>query len=141
MRAKTLKGVQKQNYRRPLPIPPLLHLLSPWPRPSSPKPKKKPSCYFLLSPKLVLASLSPTYMMFSPLAHHFPPFFSHTNSHHPTCPSLLPFFSHANPHHSPLFTHHSPCTFPTGSHTSKCNQHSTICLSKPPMKMKKGLAI
>ena len=108
MRAKTLKGVQEQNCRRPLPIPPLLHL----PSPGSPKPMKEPNCYFLLSPKLVPAFLSPTCMIFSPLAHYFP--FSspmqtpitHLHNFFPSCPSL-PFSS---PMKTPIIAHYSPIT-------------------------------
>ena len=94
MRAKTSKGVQKQNYRRPLLIPPLCTS------------QAHEAALFPLS--CVGSILLITHLHdFFPTCPSLLPFFSHSNSYHPTCPSLSLFFSHTNSY-SPLFTHHNP---------------------------------
>ena len=130
MRAKTLEGVQEQNYRSHCSFCPL-HLLSPFlpkPIPFSPGPilahhGPLPTSIFLAQieaqcsnpfsfPFLFFSFLSPTYPSLPPFFSHAtsPPcshptsynqsplpslfiFFSHSNSHHPTCPSLSHFSS------------------------------------------------
>ena len=138
MRAKTLKSVRKQNYRQPLPIPPMAppqpisFNLGPIPAQlgplstsicwSKPRPKAMAhsfSFFLFLSPAHLLLSISPLACLAFP---------SYTHIHSPTCMLSYPPFSSLCFLHIPT---PSPCQ-QAYTHTNCTCCSSLLLLSNPP---------